>query len=173
MLDIEQAIREVGSVYQALTGRLIEAGRGPELPPETDPRLLIEGRYQQLKSLLESPAKGAAPAPFTPVWAPPLTIVELEMELRYEVELPAVARDQVSVSVVGDFLVVRGQRGGVPAPGQTVRYSERPTGPFQRVIALPPRSRRDGISATLRDGVLSLSVPTDGPGGAPQPIEVK
>jgi len=155
MLDIEQAIREVGSVYQALTGRLIEAGRGPELPPETDPRPLIEGRYQQLKSLLESPAKGAAPAPFTPAWAPPLTIVELEMELRYEVEVPAVAR------------------GGVPAPGQTVRYSERPTGPFQRVIVLPQRARRDGISATLRDGVLSLSVPTDGPGGAPQPIEVK
>jgi HSP20 family molecular chaperone IbpA len=173
MLDIEQAIREVGSVYQALTGRPIEAGRAVELPAETDPRPLVEGRYQHLKSLLETPARGVTPAPFTPTWAPALSIVELELEVRYELELPAVARDKVSVSAVGAFLVVRGLREDVPAPGHAVRYTERPSGTFQRVIALPTRARRDGIRASLREGVLSITVPTDGPGGAPQPIEVK
>jgi HSP20 family molecular chaperone IbpA len=44
-----------------------------------------------------------------------------------------------------------------------------------RTIALPPRARRDGIEASLRDGVLAISIPTDGSGSEPTevPIDVK
>jgi HSP20 family molecular chaperone IbpA len=44
-----------------------------------------------------------------------------------------------------------------------------------RTIALPPRARRDGIEATLRDGVLTISIPTDGTAadGAEIPVDVK
>ncbi len=163
MLDIEQAIREVGTVYQALTGRTIESGRS-DLPPEIDPRSHIEGRYRQFKTIVESPAAAQA-APFAPAWAPPLEVIEREGEVRYELEVGAVSREQIGVSVVGAFLVVRGQRGGAADPAAAVRYSERPVGPFQRVVALPEGARRDGIAASLRDGVLVVSVPTDGPSG--------
>jgi len=172
MLDVEQAIHEVGQVYQALTGRNIEAGRA-ELPPEIEPRAYVEYRYRHLKSILESPRKAAGEAPFEPAWAPPLAVVEAEQEVRYELDLPSVPRDQVTIAIVGEWHVVRGRRGGVPSPGAQIRYTERPGGPFQRVIALPPRARRDGVHAALREGVLAISVPTDGPGGAAQPIEVK
>jgi HSP20 family protein len=172
MLDVEQAIREVGSVYQALTGRNIEAGR-TELPPEIDAKAYIENRYRQLKSILESPEKAGAAGAFAPAWAPPMEVVELEREVRYEIDLPGVSRDQVSVSVVGDWLVVRGRRGGVPAPGANVRYSERGSGAFQRVVALPPRARRDAVSSTLKDGVLVVGIPTDGPAATAQPVDVK
>jgi HSP20 family protein len=173
MLDIEQAIREVGTVYQALTGRPIEAGRS-DLPPEIDARSHIEDRYRQFKSMIESPAAAAGAPPFAPAWAPPLEVIEHEAEVRYHIELPAVSRDQIGISVVGAFLVVRGRRDGVPNPGAAVRYSERPAGPFQRVIALPAGARRDGIQASLRDGVLAVTVPTDGAGGgAAVAIEIR
>jgi HSP20 family molecular chaperone IbpA len=173
MLDVEQAIREVGQVYQALTGRTIEVGRA-ELPPEIEPRAYLEDRYRKLKSILAAAPPVAADASFDPVWAPPLAVVEAEHEVRYELDLPSVPRDQVSLAVVGDWLLVRGRRGGVPAPGVQVRYTERPGGAFQRVLALPPRARRDAIQASMREGVLTIGVPTDGPGGAAaQPIEVK
>lgn len=172
MLDIEQAIREVGTVYQALTGRPIEAGRS-DLPPEIDPRAHIEGRYRQFKTIIDSPLAGATAAPFVPAWTPPLAVIEHETDVRYEIDLPAVGREQISISVLGGFLVVRGLRGGVPDPGAAVRYSERQAGPFQRVIALPARARRDGIQATLREGVLAVTVPTDGPGGATVAIEIR
>jgi HSP20 family protein len=172
MLDIEQAIREVGTVYQALTGRTIESGRS-DLPPEIDPRSHIEGRYRQFKTMVESPAAAVSAAPFSPAWAPSLEVIEREGEVRYELEIGPVSREQIGVSVVGAFLVVRGQRGGVPTPGAAVRYSERPAGPFQRVVTLPEGARRDGIVASLRDGVLAVTVPTDGPaGGAALAIEV-
>jgi len=171
MLDVEQAIREVGSVYQALTGRNIEVGR-TELPPEIDTKAYVEDRYRQFKSILESPEKAGASRAFDPAWAPPLEVIELEREVRYEIDLPGVTRDQVSVTVVGDWLVVRGRRGGVPAPGANVRYSERGSGAFQRVIALSPRARRDAVHSALKDGVLVATVPTDGPATSARPVDV-
>ncbi len=171
MLDIEQAIREVGAVYQTLTGRPIEAGRS-DLPSEVDARSHIEGRYRQFKTMMETPSVGAAPAPFAPAWAPPLEVIEREAEVRFELEVGPVSRDQIAVSCVGGFLVVRGKRGGAPGPGATIRYSERPSGSFQRVLPLPATARRDGIAASLREGVLAVTVPTDGPSGAAMTIEV-
>jgi HSP20 family molecular chaperone IbpA len=171
MLDVEQAIREVGSVYQALTGRDIEAGRS-ELPAEVEPRAYIEGRYQQLKSLLESPSQPGL-ASQAQAYAPPLEVVEHGTEVRFELDLPAVSRDQVSVSLVGDWIIVRGRRGVVQAPGASVRYTERAQGAFQRAIALPPRARRDAVCSALRDGVLTVTVPIEGPVPPAQPVAVK
>jgi HSP20 family protein len=172
MLDIEQAIREVGTVYQALTGRPIEVGRS-DMPSDIDgsARAQIEDRYRQFKSIMDSPMASATVAPFAAAWTPPLAVFEDELEVRYEIDLPAVTRGEVSVSVLGNFLVVRGVRGG---PSQTTqRYSERPLGPFQRVIALPARARRDGIAASVQEGVLHVTVPTDGPSGAAVNIEIR
>ena len=192
MLDIEQAIREVGTVYQALTGRPIEAGRS-ELPHEHDPRELVEGRYRQFRSILESPAAAAAAgtngthsvpgapavpaaghgAPSPPAWSPPLSVIEHEGEVCYEIELSGVSREQVGVSVLGPFLVVRGCRGGAAPAKGALRWSERPAGTFQRVITLPAQARRDGIHASLSEGVLVVTVPTDGPGGPALDIEIR
>ncbi|APR76925.1 Hypothetical protein A7982_02272 [Minicystis rosea] len=166
MLDVEQAIREVGEVYQALTGRSIEVSRA-ELPSEIDPRAHIENRYRQFKSILAAPEIGMAMGRPAPTWTPTLEVVEVEREVRFCLDLPSVSRSQVSVAVVGEWLVVRGVR-----EGRDVRYSERPRGAFQRVMALPPRARREGVHAALRDGVLVIAVPTDGPDGG-QTIEVK
>jgi HSP20 family molecular chaperone IbpA len=171
MLDVEQAIREVGSVYQALTGRDIEAGRS-ELPAEVEPRAYIEGRYRQLKGMLESPQQMGV-APNAQPYTPPLEVVEHGAEVRFEMDLPAVSRDQVSVSLVGDWIVVRGRRGSVQAPGAAVRYSERSQGAFQRTIALPPRARRDAVCSALRDGVLTVTVPLEGPTPPAQSVTVK
>jgi HSP20 family protein len=172
MLDIEQAIREVGTVFQAITGRPIEVGRS-DLPADIDgsARAQIEDRYRQFKSIMDSPMAGATVAPLAAAWTPPLAVFENELEVHYEIDLPAVSRGEVSVSVLGNFLVVRGVRGGrAQAPA---RYSERPLGPFQRAIALPPRARRDGIAASVHDGVLHITVPTDGPSGAAVNIEIR
>jgi HSP20 family molecular chaperone IbpA len=189
MLDIEQAIREVGTVYQALTGRPIEAGRS-DLPPDADAQAHIEDRYRQFRALMDAARAdaGAASAPQAhharyahhahqvqngPAWVPPLTVIEGEAEVRYELDVPAVSRADVSVAVLDAFVVVRGRR-GTGAPDSPARaYSERPEGPFQRVIALPARARRDAVVAQLREGVLAIVVPTDGPAGAAVPIEIR
>jgi HSP20 family molecular chaperone IbpA len=101
--------------------------------------------------------------------------VELEREVRLFVDMPGVPREHVSVCMTGDTLTIRAER---PAPRSQVgivRLEERRKGPMLRTIALPPRARRDGIEASLRDGVLTLSIPTDGSTSETSevPIEVK
>jgi HSP20 family protein len=174
MLDIEQAIREVGTVYQTITGRPIEVGK-TDVPGEIDgaARAQIEDRYRHFKTIVDSPLAGAVGAPTPSAWTPPMAVLEHDLEIRYEIDLPAVARGDVAVSVLGNFLVVRGTRAAAAAPGAALRYAERPAGAFQRVIALPPRAQRDGMQATLRDGVLAITVPTDGPGGAAVNVEIR
>jgi|HubBroStandDraft_6_1064221.scaffolds.fasta_scaffold138194_2 HSP20 family protein len=178
MLDIEHAIREVGAVYQALTGRAIAAGQA-DLPHDVEPRAHIEERYQKLKEMLASPAAGQAQAAQAahvanaPVWSPAMEVVELEREVRYEIDLPAVLRTEVSVAVVGDCLVVTGRRAAPAIPGAAIRFSERPVGPFQKVVALPSRARREAIHASLREGVLSIAIPTEGVSPGPLPVDVK
>jgi HSP20 family protein len=177
MLNVEQAIAEVAGVYQSLTGRPIESGRY-ELPPEVDPLGQAETNYRRFKGMLEQKAQTPPPSNAIPsgiAFAPPADVVEMEREVRVQIDLPGVPRDHVSVAARGDVLVVRGQRPASRAPGSVLRHGERRAGPFQKVIALPPRARREGIEAALRDGVLTISIPTDGSGAdeAETPIDVK
>jgi len=164
MLNVEAAIAEVASVYQSLTGQPIKPGRY-ELPPEVDPLGQAEQSYRQMKSMLGDKARGGggeARARPEPKVAPPADVLELEREVRVMIDVPGVTREHLAVVISADALTIRGER-AMPRQGVGVlRLAERPKGAILRTIALPPRARRDGIEATLRDGVLTISIPTDG-----------
>jgi HSP20 family protein len=178
MLNVDQAFAEVASVYQALTGEPFKPGRY-ESPPEVNPLEQAEANYRQFKRLMEQRAQtmgdsrkgpGVMPVP------PPMDVVEFEREVRVIVDLPAVAREQVNVSVMGDTLTIRAERAANRnGAGGTARLEERTKGAFLRSIVLPPRARREAIEALLREGVLTISIPTDGSATdkAEIPIEVK
>jgi HSP20 family protein len=187
MLNVDQVIREVSGVYQSLTGRPIQAGRA-EMPPEVDPMGHIEGRYRQFKTLMDTqavPGLGAMPSARAGAmaqvmgaqpWTPSIDVVEHEREVVVDLELAGVPREQITVSLAGDYLVVRGERPAMRVPqGGTVRHQGRRTGPFQALVALPPRARREGVEASLHDGVLRVTVPTDGSGNdvSEVPVDVK
>ena len=209
MFDVEQALREVRAAYESLTGQALQA-RPTELPADVDPWAHLTLRYRQFQGLWgpmskEAQAHRAGQAEsITGVWAPPIDVIESTLEtspaskrepapssiheLRIEIDLPAVTRDQVALSVDRDHLVVRGRRAGAVAPGGTVRHAERPIGPFQRLIPLPAQHRgahRDGqsIEATLREGVLVVLLrtpvtqapvpPGEGSTAGPPPGEIR
>ena len=176
MMNVEQAIAEVAGVYQSLTGRAIKPGRY-ELPPEVDPASQAETNYRQFKALLEQKARASAEprGKGEPAMAPPADVIEMEREVRVMIDIPGVAREQLAVSVMGDALTIRGERGLPRSAAGVLRLSERHKGPILRTIVMPPRARREGIEATLRDGVLTVVIPTDGHGSETTeiPIDVK
>lgn len=187
MLNVEQAFAEVASAYQALTGRpFTPVGR--ESPPEVNPQEQAEANYRQFKRLMEQRMQnGGDPRKTIPVAPvpPPIDVLEFEREVRVLVDLPGTMREQVNVSITGDALMIRAERtasrnangnGSGNGNGNGIcRLEERRKGAMLRSVALPPRARRDGIEALLRDGVLTISIPTDGTAGdnTEIPIEVK
>ncbi len=178
MLNVEQAFAEVASVYQALTGEPFKPGRF-ELPPEINPLEHAETNYRQFKRLMEQTrTAGESRKGMNAVMAavpPPVDVLEFEREVRVCIDLPGIVREQVHVSVQGEALSVRAERTANRNGAGNCRLEERTKGTFVRSIALPPRARREGIEALLRDGVLTVSIPTDGSlnDKTEIPIEVK
>lgn len=90
---------------------------------------------------------------------PAVNVWEADDHLFAEAELPGVAPDDLDVSVVNNELTIKGVRQERLAEGATMHRNERGAGAFTRVIPLPYEVDPNGVQATLRDGVLLLSLP--------------
>ena len=93
-------------------------------------------------------------------WQPVADVVETAEEFRVVLELPGVARKEVTVEARGRFLVVEGQRAFEKETVSGVyQVLERTYGPFCRRFALPKGISRAEITAVMKDGVLLVLVP--------------
>ena len=94
------------------------------------------------------------------VWAPAIHVLEKEDKFVAKVELPGVHEEDVSISVVGDMLVVEGEKEAeseVKKKGYS--YSETSYGSFSRSIAIPSIVDADRIVANFDRGVLEIDLP--------------
>lgn len=94
------------------------------------------------------------------VWAPAVDIYETPEEVRIQVDLPGFTSDNLDVTVERDLLTIKGERrpSGSGKDGKFLRI-ERPSGTFHRAIGLPEGTQSDKVSASLRDGVLTVIIP--------------
>lgn len=90
---------------------------------------------------------------------PPVNVWEEGDSLYLEAELPGVAREDLDISAAGNELTLRGRRN--PCQGENLVYhrQERGFGEFNRVLTLPMDVDAEKIEATLREGVLTLTLP--------------
>ena len=100
-----------------------------------------------------------APAAFEP----PVNVWEAEGEVTVEAELPGARSKDIDLRLEGENLVVAGELPPekTAAPGTYLRV-ERPRGRFYRVVALPAEVSGE-TTATLRGGVLRVTLPKAGP----------
>ena len=92
-------------------------------------------------------------------WLPPVDITETGNAYRIDVEIPAVAADDVNVSVKDGVLTVSGERKSQLESNEGRRHRvERRWGKFSRSFRLPENVDEDSIEARAADGVLYLTV---------------
>lgn len=80
----------------------------------------------------------------------------------YEIalELPGVAEDDIHLEIQGDRLLVTGEkRAQREETGRNYYFSERVYGQFRRTFRLPEDAEFDKVSASCKDGVLTVTVP--------------
>ncbi len=76
------------------------------------------------------------------------------------VELPGVTEDDISLTVQEGSLVVRGEKKTeTEETGDTWFFSERQYGAFSRTFRLPEDADGPKATASMKDGVLSISIP--------------
>lgn len=76
-----------------------------------------------------------------------------------ECELPGLTLDDIEVLVSGNDVTVKGNRKIAEAEGAAWHRRERSQGEFVRSITLPWDLDADKVSATFRDGVLTIELP--------------
>lgn len=106
-------------------------------------------------------------------WLPLVDIRETDVDYQIDVELPAVAAEDLSVSLADGVLSVRGERKSEARRSEArVHRAERRFGRFERNFRLPEDADAEAIGATNRDGILYLSIPKQA-ASSPRNIEVK
>jgi len=96
----------------------------------------------------------------TRAWAPVFDMYETKDELVLNIELPGVREKDISLSITGDLLTVKGERAfNQELKDENYVHLERVYGKFERSIQLPMPVQADRVKATFRDGVLEVRLP--------------
>jgi HSP20 family protein len=104
---------------------------------------------------------------------PLVNISEDKDHLYVRAELPGVKAEDLEITLQDNNLILRGER-KIPAEDKQANYHrrERESGFFRRIVALPAMVQTDKVSATSKDGILTvkLAKPEE---VKPRKIEVK
>ena len=105
---------------------------------------------------------------------PPLDIVEDELGVVIEIDVPGFGQKELEVEVEGKYLIVRGileeKKEEVPEK-KLVRY-ERHINNFERVIPIPEYLDPEKIEARYEKGMLTIRLPRL-PGKQPKKVMIK
>ena len=94
-------------------------------------------------------------------WSPALDLYQSNHNVVAVVELPGMRKEEIEISLHDGTLTIRGERKRESSSGngEKAERTERYIGRFRRSIALPTRVDAGKISATYRDGVLTVTLP--------------
>jgi len=93
-------------------------------------------------------------------FAPTFEVAETKDAYVFRADLPGVKDGDLDISLTGNRLTISGRREQERhEQGDTFYASERAYGSFTRAFTLPEGIDGDNVSADLKNGVLTLSVP--------------
>jgi HSP20 family protein len=93
-------------------------------------------------------------------WAPTLDVSETDSEYLVRADLPAVKKEDVSVTIDNDMLTIAGERKfDKEEKSEKVHRRESFRGSFSRSLSLPENVNANGVRAESKDGVLTVHVP--------------
>ena len=117
----------------------------------------------------------SARGPVEEVFRPAVDIVEDVEKIVLSVDLPGVTQEQVELNVDKDLLTLKGARKLERPAGENgnehYRRFERAAGAFERSFRLPPTVNVEKIEASMKDGVLKLTLPKK-PEAQPRQIKI-
>ena len=118
-----------------------------------DPLRDLLALHEQIGQLVGTDAPG---------WTPPVDLYETSAEFVLTAELPGLARNQIEIHAEDNRIVIRGERGKGPGPDvpcEQYHRVERGHGRFSRAFALPEAVDVDAVTADLKDGILTVTIP--------------
>jgi len=115
-------------------------------------------RLSSLHGLVNSAFHSAAACQAaTASWTPPLDVYEDDDQIAVDLEAPGLRQEDFNVSLQEGILSISGERTAARGEGDT--KSERSYGHFERKVHLPAAVNGEKVTASYKNGVLSVSLP--------------
>ena len=93
-------------------------------------------------------------------WSPTVDVSEAKDNFIIEAELPGIDEKDVSVTISGDVLTIKGEKKKEEEEKDEHHYrAERYYGSFQRSFQLPNSVKADKIEADFEKGILKVTLP--------------
>lgn len=102
---------------------------------------------------------GGLARPFGAFSGPQISLSDTGANLELRAELPGLAENDVDVSVNAQTLTLRGERKADAPEGYSVHRKERQSYKFERSYQLPCKVDPEKALATMKHGVLTLTLP--------------
>jgi len=88
-----------------------------------------------------------------------VNIQESKEGYHIEAELPGVKKEEVDISLKGDYLIIKGEKNSFNEDKKDKYHRvERTHGSFYRAVQMPKDVDHENINASLQDGVLRVDV---------------
>ena len=91
-------------------------------------------------------------------WSPALDLYQTHDNFVAQVELPGMRKEDIEISLHDGTLTIAGER-KLESGAENVQRSERYIGKFRRSITLPARVEPNNVTASYRDGILTVTLP--------------
>jgi HSP20 family protein len=104
-----------------------------------------------------------------PGWTPPVDLYETAGGFVLTAEVPGLTRQQVDIQAEESRVTIRGERASGPdqnVPCEQYHRVERGHGRFSRAFVLPEPIDVEGVTADLRNGLLTVMIPKAGGRGS-------
>jgi len=92
-------------------------------------------------------------------WSPALDLYQNNDNVVAVVELPGMGRKDVEISLHDGTLTISGERKSESTNGDKAERAERYIGKFRRSITLPTGVDANKVSASYRNGILTVTLP--------------
>lgn len=92
-------------------------------------------------------------------WSPVVDVSETDSEVVFNCELPGFGKDQINISVENGRLTITGERKFLEDKSRDYHHVERWYGNFHRTWRLPVSVDAEKTSASLKNGVLTITFP--------------
>lgn len=119
----------------------------------------IQSNMNQLFADTVSRFFGDSERSLNQTWTPPVDIYETQGDLVVQCELPGFERDDIDIAFDNGRLTITAERKFEQNGNRTYHTTERWYGKFFRTFLLPTSVNPDGIVASLKNGVLTLTLP--------------
>ncbi len=137
---------------------LLPTSRGDRVPERWDPFRELEDVRRQMDRVFDDAIGHGRLSTDRDAWAPLVDVEETDDAWTVEADVPGAKREDVTVELDGDELVIHGEIKERERVG-ILRRRTRRTGQFDYRVRLPGDVEEDGIEAKLDGGVLTVRIP--------------